>query len=287
MEKPQINALELAKKTTEAKSKIAQGEAELADVRKTVEEHQDVLEHEAHLDYLVKLNKDLDEVIASGNQQKAEELRKEITDHKQSLEELKKSNKNLGDYFDKKGEVDMEKFQKQMDAFMLETFTIWYSEKDAQKAKLAMSATPLDQIDYEKMRKDVDASKFGEYSINPETAGLNFQEKEPKIKILNEELKQFIGQPRSEVIKFVVDNYGKDYHIPGLEYEQYLLNNPNKVPKELKDGNWYYFMGSTLRTQGGDALVPTLHWNGDELDRSAAWLKNFWFGSDRVFLLEK
>ena len=83
------------------------------------------------------------------------------------------------------GEFDIEKFQQKMDAFMEETFTIWYDEKDVKKAKLSMSANPLDQLDYEKIGKDIDAYKFGEYTMNPETAGLNFQEKEPKVIILD------------------------------------------------------------------------------------------------------
>jgi len=198
---------------------------------------------------------------------------------------MEKQVKISSEMLKRKGEADMEKLQKQMDAFMLETLTIWYGEKDAKKTKLSMSVTPLDQLDYEKMAKDVDPAKFGEYTINPETADLNFQEKEPKIKILD--LKEFIGKPRSEVMKHVVEKYGGKYHIPGLEYEQYLLNNPDKVPKQLKDENSYYFMGSTFRYHDGLAAVPSLHWDGKAPYRLARWLEHDWLSDARVVLLEK
>ena len=183
------------------------------------------------------------------------------------------------------GEFDIEKFQQKMDAFMEETFTIWYDEKDVKKAKLSMSANPLDQLDYEKIGKDIDAYKFGEYTMNPETAGLNFQEKEPKVIILD--LEEFIGKPRSEVVEHVVKKYDGQYHIPGMEYEQYLLANPGKVPKQMKDGNCYYFIGSTLRDQDGYACVPSVFWSSEGLSRSAYWLEFDWGSDDRVVLLEK
>ncbi|OGI61993.1 hypothetical protein A2645_01780 [Candidatus Nomurabacteria bacterium RIFCSPHIGHO2_01_FULL_39_9] len=285
-EEAQAKVMEGEGKILAGKAQVAEGEQEFTGVKQTVEENLDILAHEASLDYMGKLNQDLKKAVDSGDHAKAKQVLEDIFSHKESMKDYAaKARENIGDYFDKKGEVDMEKFQQQMDAFMQETLTIWYGEKDAKKAKLSMSATPLDQIDYEKMRKDVDPAKFGEYSINPETAGLNFQEKEPKIKILD--LKEFIGKPRSEVMKHVVDTYGSQYHIPGLEYEQYLLNNPDKVPKEMKDGNWYYFMGSTLRYRDGIAYVPCMRWDGDELYRDAPWLKNAWYSYVRVLLLEK
>ncbi len=128
---------------------------------------------------------------------------------------------------------------------------------------------------------------FGHYTINPETAGLNHQEKEPKIKVLD--LKEFIGQPRSEVMAHVVKTYGDKYNIPGLEYERYLIQNPDKdkVPAELKDGKYYNFMGSTLRDQRGDSSFPCVRWDEGRLLRTASLLVLKWDESDRVLLLEK
>jgi len=176
-----------------------------------------------------------------------------------------------------KEKFDMEKLQQKMDAFMQETFTIWYGEEAAKKVKLSMSTTPLGQIDYEKMSKDVDPAKFGEYTMNPDRASTGYIEKNEIPKIakdlnkINEELQQkFAGRPRSEVMKYVVDTYGDKYRLPDLEDEEYILSlSEDKIPEQLKDGNWYYFMGSTFRRQGGKVSVPIVDWDGGELDQRA------------------
>ena len=59
------------------------------------------------------------------------------------------------------------------------------------------------------------------------------------------------------------------------------------IPQELKDGNWYYFAGSTLRYRDGHADVPIVSWDGDELDRDAPRLGDEWDDDVRVLLLEK
>ena len=285
-----INSTDLAGKTKQAELKIKEGQNELSGVRKTVEENTDVLSHEASMDYMSKLNADLKVAVDGGDQTKAQEILKGIFDHKESMKKYQAlARENVGDYIDAKGEVNNEEFEKQMSAFMRETFAIWYGEKDADKANIKMLSKPLAEINYEEMRKN-DPSKFGEYSMNPDRTGVNYVEKKetPKIKILNQELKQFIGKPRSEAIKFVVENYGDKFRLPDLEDEQYLLSLPvDKVPAELKDGNYFYFMGSTLRGQGGRAVVPCVDWDGKKLGRSARTLSDEWNESDRVLLLEK
>jgi hypothetical protein len=281
-----INSMDLANKTRQAESKIKEGQAEKAGVEEFVNENMDVLAHEASMDYLAKLKGDLVKAVDGDNTTEAERILKDISSHKESMKEYQaKARENVGSYIDNSGVVSMEKFEKELNAFMAETLVIWYGKADAEKAKIKMSSDPLAKMDYKTMLKN-DSSKFGEYTINPETAGMNHKEKEPKVKILNEELKQFIGEPRSEVIKFVVENYGAD-KILGLEYEKYLLENPDKVPEDLKDGNWYYFMGSTLRDQNGNADVPCVNWLGSKLSRDARTLSDQWSECDRVLLLEK
>jgi len=78
-------------------------------------------------------------------------------------------------------------------------------------------------MDYEKL-KVANPSMFGQYTINPETSEINYKEQNLKIKIID--MKEFAGKPRFEVAKAVVDQFSKEYHIPGLAYEKYLLNCP-------------------------------------------------------------
>ena len=112
------------------------------------------------------------------------------------------------------------------------------------------------------------------------TQNLDFEKS--KVKVLGyAELQQFVGKPRYEVFEYVKKEYGDKYHIPGFEYEQYLLALPKeKIPEQLKDGNYYYFAGSALRNRVGGASAPFVRWHGDELDHDAIMLDDALDGAD-------
>lgn len=282
-----INATELFKRSKAANEKIEQGQSEKSTVLgEAYGENMDVLVHEASMDYLGQLKADLMKAVDTDNTEESGRILNDIFSHKESMKKYQAlARENVGNYIDSStGVADMEKFEKELNAFMYETFVIWYGKENADKAKISMQATPLSEMNYKGL-KTIDESLYGQYTINPDTAGINHKEKEPKIKILD--MKEFIGKPRSEVVKAVIEKYGGQYHIPGFEYEKYLLENPDKVPKELKDGSWYYFMGSTLRGRGGSASVPGVYWDDGELSRGAHWLDDEWYGGGRVLLLEK
>ena len=280
--------MDLARKKVASEAKTEEGERERAEMEKAVADNLDVLIHEASTDYLTKLKQDLAQAIDTDNIEGAQTILKSITAHKESMKENQAlARENVGDYIDSyTGEVDMEKFEKELNAFMMETFVIWYGKEGAEKAKISINFVDPSQVDYEALRKN-NPSEYGSVTTNKETAGLNYKEKEPKVKVLKEELKQFVGKPRSEVATYVAKTYRDKYHIPGLEYEKYLLENPDKVPEQLKDGNYYYFMGSTLRGQYGDSGVPCAGWDGSKLNRDAYVIDSKWDGGDRVLLLEK
>ena len=214
----------------------------------------------------------------------------DIGNHKKNLEESIKARPDVGAYLSKSGVVNREEF----DMKVKETFVVWYGKEDASKANIKMSSTPLAEMDYEAIRK-ADPSKFGEYSMNPDRKGTEYIEKKEMPKIakdlnkINEELQQkFNGKPRSEVLKYVVDTYGDKYRLPDMEDQEYIFSlPPDKVSEALKDGNWHYFVGSTLRGQNGDAEAPALRWDDERLDRAALWLGGRWYSHDRIVLLEK
>ena len=292
--KEKINSVELANQSKEAganlekaRTNMEKAQKESLGVKKTVNENLHILAREASMDYLSNLKQDLTQAIDKNDTKGARLILDDIDFHQKSMKEHydAKARKNIESYFDSAtGEVDMEKLKKELDSFMAETFLTWYGEKDAKEAKISGEITDLSKIDYKKLEK-TDPSLYGEYTINPETAGMDHQEKEPKIKILD--MEEFVGQPIEEAMKAVIEKYGGKYHIPGLEYEKYLLENPDKVPNQLKDGNWYYFMGSVLRDQRGSSLVPCVLWRGSELTRRAPWLGYEWYEFYRVLLLEK
>lgn len=138
---------------------------------------------------------------------------------------------------------------------------------------------------YEVLSKDVDAAKRGEYTLNPETQGLDFE----TLRAFVPDLSAFNGKPVQEVIQHVVDTYGSRYHIPGIEYWKWLCENPGKNPPgpNIKDGKYYFFPGSVLRDEDGDWDVPYASWLGSEWRRYANWLTDGWSSLYRVVLLEK
>lgn len=143
----------------------------------------------------------------------------------------------------------------------------------------------LQSLDYEELKK-TDRSKIGEVLINPESLAVDW-ENVPFEKIKSFEFKEFVGKPRSELARHIIQTYSDKYIIPDITYREFLMNNPDKVPAYMKDGNYYYFYGSTLRDSGGDASVPCVDWNGGWLSRNDRWLDTDWRVDDRVVLLEK
>ncbi len=245
-----------------------------------------VLAHGASTDFLIKLKQDLVEAVDRGDVPGAQIVLNNISSHLESIKEhAAKVKENTTGYIESStGVFDMEKFTKELNAFMAETYVIWYGKKDEEKANISMRVTPLGGMDYEQL-KIANPPLFGQYTMNPETTGINYKEKNLKIKIAD--MKELAGSSRSEVAKAVVGQYGTEYHIPGLEYEKYLLDNPDKVPAELKDGNWYYFFGSTLRARFGGSDLPYVSFDDGKLNRHARWLDGKWNFNDHVILLEK
>lgn len=145
-------------------------------------------------------------------------------------------------------------------------------------------------IDWEATAGDVDASKFGEFTINPDTAGIQWETIPPeKIKVF--EFAEFQGKKRWELAKYITTQWpDRDkYHIPGIEYWKYVFENPDKAPDSLKDGNWHYFFGTIFRNSDGYWLVPIVYWDDSpsKFKRFGPWLANGWGSSSRVVLLEK
>ncbi len=179
---------------------------------------------------------------------------------------------------------DIETLQQQNAAFLQETFEIWYDAATANKAKQEARFQDPRTIGYESLAQNIDETKFGEYTLNPDTQNINFETTKPFIL----DLSQFVGKPRFEVMQYVVDTYAGTHHIPGLEYWKWLIENPDKAPQELKDNNnWYYFPGSVLRGEDGRWDVPYVYWYGSEFGRVAYWLESAWDSNERVVLLEK
>jgi MoxR-like ATPase len=182
------------------------------------------------------------------------------------------------------GEVDAEQLKAENQLFISDTFRSWYSSPMTPEEQ---NHTPVivgpEDLAWENLKQDIDPNLSGEYTLNPETQGLDFEQ----AKLFTPDLTKFNGKPLAEVAEHIVATYGDKYYIPGLEYWKWLIENPDKSPKDLKDGNYHFFFGSTLRNRGGRWGVPYFYWSGDEWNRGADGLGSTWGSDGRVVLLEK
>jgi len=183
--------------------------------------------------------------------------------------------------------ADEKEVEKENNPFLMERIKGWYGDNDAKKAKpkLTELSSPQD-LEWEQMSKDADASKFGEYTMNPETAGIDWETIPPeKIKVVD--LSDMRGKPLHEVAEHIIETYSADYYIPGIEYWKYIIEHPDKSPEDIKDGNYHFFFGSVFRVKDGHWRVPSAHWLGSKFNPDAYWLASDWVSGCRVVLLEK
>ena len=133
----------------------------------------------------------------------------------------------------------------------------------------------VNSIDWNK--KD---GKWGEY----QTDGNNACEG----KVFIPDLSHMEGKTICEVMQYVQKEYTGKYRFPGLEYQQWLYENPGKIPEELKDtSKWFYFPGSSFCGSGGSWGVPYGNLKGSGWSRHGDWLGFDWGSDHRVVLLGK
>ena len=194
-------------------------------------------------------------------------------------------------------EIPADILEKQTD-FLKEVFSSWgVSDEKITKADITpawQDPKSLKPEDWEKLKSNVDEEKFGEYTLNPEMGGFSDADFESLSK--SEKFKRFKteklpddwnGKPLAEVATYIMETYGDRYYLPGIEYWQWLSANPDKSPAELKDGDYQFLFGSTLRHSRGHWSVPCVSWGGSEWSRDARWLDNSWNSDYRVVLLER
>ncbi len=98
---------------------------------------------------------------------------------------------------------------------------------------------------------------------------------------------KYIGKPRGEVFAEIIKQYGATHYIPGFEYQQWCRENPGKIPRILKDDNYYYTPGTVLGYSDGRVTVPYGRWRGDAWNRNDVWFEDDWFDFERVLLLPR
>jgi len=225
-----------------------------------------------------------------------------------------------------------DKEEKEMQSFMIDFLAHGYNFKGYDHNKKMLEGVKIKIIDsdpthvnFSEKSKDVDPEKFGEYTENKEF--LDFLEKGgvPILKILT--FPEFKGKSKAEVLQYVVDNYGKEYYLPGLEYMNFLSKKRQKIfvtdafratnhngtkeervaaheavnkakedfrveIKQLNDSACYC-SGSLLRGKSGKWYIPKTWWSnvnqGDPFYErgKAIGLQDEWKEYERVLVAER
>ncbi|MDO8575261.1 MAG: hypothetical protein Q7R78_00975 [bacterium] len=182
--------------------------------------------------------------------------------------------------------INFEEIKEKYSPFLKQTFKIWGVSQDTLDiTNFTPEIINPKDLDYEAKKSDIDTTKFGQYTVNPDTQNINFENLDES-KIFIPDLSLLNGKPLSEVAEYLKTTCGDRYHIPGIEYWQYLIDNPTEIPEKLKDGKYYFNFGSLVRRSGGLWNVPCAIWDGSKWDRNGRWLSFTWNSYYRVLLLE-
>ncbi len=180
--------------------------------------------------------------------------------------------------------------------FLAETFKLWYGNKSQAEINEAANRIPEmispADIDYPTRQNDAQESKFGEYTLNPDTVLIDWEQLDrSKIEVINPTKGQMKAEgfpyTVSGMAGYILKKFGATHIVPGVEYWKFAIENPAKVPNVLKDGNYHFFFGSLFRPAHGNWYVPCTRWNGAKFYRYGNWLNDDWNSNYRVVLVKK
>lgn len=211
------------------------------------------------------------------------EKEKQLKEAKDKIKEIEVSLKD----FPTPNPKTLETIKSTLDTFMTTTQKGWDKTNPWPIGKGVIQ--DINTVDHN-TELDTTPSKFGEYTLNPDTQLLDFEKLTPSILNPNQEqwFKDLSDKSRANVANEIIKRYSKTNYIPGLEYYAWLAENPTLAPASLKDTSIYsYFIGSNLRRSDGDAYFPSLGWLGSVFDRGANWLSSEWRAGERVVLFPR
>jgi MoxR-like ATPase len=91
---------------------------------------------------------------------------------------------------------------------------------------------------------------------------------------------------RHEVFQRVISLYKDKYYIPGIDYMNWLMQNPgHSNAQALKNSRWNFFPSSVFRSDSGSSFVPCLVWRSSKWFPDGGWLDNVWNSSESIALL--
>lgn len=138
-------------------------------------------------------------------------------------------------------------------------------------------------------------------TLNPETQDLDFEHMQVKIFDLRKIKYQQDFDMRLaikwyseclevwQVCEYVTKKYSDEYYIPGLEYWKWLLDNPQKKPKEFTPVGLYLLPGSAYKINNTLWHIPSFHLSNDMTGSKDpwAWLTREFYYWECIVLLKR
>ena len=183
-------------------------------------------------------------------------------------------------------EKKLEKTLAKIKPFMKEAWKQWFIPQLAETPQRPSLIDPK-SLDLDSLKNDVDETKFGEYTLNPECLDIDFDKTSIKVLDIRQEIQDNNLQDLAQIGRYVIDRYSKDYIIPDLSFWQWIIQKGIDSPIDLQDGMWYYCFGSILRNSGGGTRVPVALWGASHFSCLVSPLSDGWDGSCRVVLLKR
>ncbi|MFA6554078.1 MAG: hypothetical protein WCS89_01070 [Candidatus Paceibacterota bacterium] len=222
--------------------------------------------------------------------------------------------------------INLEKIERELHPFVVEYLVkkLHIDDQSMQKAEVKPFLVRPEEQSWDTLAninewnaKPDKASKFGNFTINPDTITLHWEDISPDRVVIERLPKYFSGSGEksgiaknavtvADVAKFVVENYGTTHYIPGIEYLKYLQESESNWFKEkvggifnriqsgdktaVKDGFvTYAFFGSVIYGKSRKGDIYTQHipcWtalNKDITLGSLPWMDEH----DRFVLIKK
>ncbi|MFA6426771.1 MAG: hypothetical protein WCW64_11425 [Phycisphaerae bacterium] len=190
----------------------------------------------------------------------------------------------------------MEKIEKELKPFVADYLVkkLHIDEQTVQKANVKPFLVRPEEQSWDDLAninewnaKSDKAARFGNFTVNPDTITLHWEDITQDRVVIERLPKYFFGSGENvgiakgavtvaDVAKFIVENYGSNYYIPGIEYLKYLQESKANWFKDkvggifnrmqsgdtsaVKDGFvTYAFFGSVIYGKSGKSDIYTQH----------------------------
>jgi len=172
-------------------------------------------------------------------------------------------------------------------------FIIEMLHANADSGSFKVSELKPTSIDWQKMAEDVDESKMGDYTLNPDTEKFTAKDfasfaSKGKIGVVFEGNGNIFNAASN-----IIAAHAKDSHFPGLEFAKWAVENPDQVPPELKDNKIHALLGSLYRETSGQHsggwYIFYLTYNADQnkVKMFTSALKEVWNGTYEAVVIKK